>query len=485
MKYTLLIGIAALIVFVAASAWFLAGSRSGFDAPPPVPETATLSPLSLQPSRFTIPISLALETLGTILDQSTPAKITGSGEIDYGIQMNWSITRSSFDVSQDNSHLIISNNLIGSATLTRRILVELQAVVSGEGNGWLRMQPELGEDWRINPNLTMGVDLSPSEHRIFDLFTIELDKWIQPRMTDVMETYALDLTSYVANNDVLELTAREQWMKLCHSVMVVDDPELWLEIQPQSIGASQIRIDDRHLQFQLEIDTEIRISSKRTEPTCPFPEKLIIQPEKTGQFHIVLLAEIDYATLATVLADMVVGRSLGGGLPLVISGVELRPHGTSLLLELEVSIGSGGWLGRLGWLRNRTNGRVYLFAKPHLSSDGQVVTLRDVELATGSRSVVFSALGEAAEPWILDTLDGQTTFSLDTVRQQILERLNSALAELSSEEIEVDGEISDIQLTRLDVGPEYLRGVATLEGRAAVAVKRISLEGVQAIQPDY
>ena len=485
MKYKILISIAVLIVVAIVAGLVLGGSQSDFDGPSPVVEAARLSPLSLHPSRFTIPISVPLETLGTLLEDTVPEKILGSDEIDYGIQMNWSITRSSFNVSQDNSNLMITSDLIGSAILKRRIVIEVQATVGAEGNGWFSMQPELSEDWKIIPNLTMGVNLSASEHRVFDLFTINLDKWLQPEMTKIVEQYTAYVESYVANSDVLERTAREEWTKLCRSMIVLDDPEMWLEIEPQSVGASQIRINNRQLLFQLEIDTDMRVSSIRTEPTCPFPEKLIIQPEKSGEFEINLLTEIGYDSLGTVLGDMVVGKSLGGGLPMIISEVALRPHGTSLLLELEVSAGTGGWLGRLSWLGTRARGRVYLFAKPHLSSDGQVISLREVELETGSRSAVLSVLGEAAEPWILDTLEGQTTFSLDTVSQQILERLNSSLAELSLEEISLDAKISDIQLTRLDVGPEYLRGVATLQGNAAVAIKEISLEGFRMNQPDH
>ena len=142
------------------------------------------------------------------------------------------------------------------------------------------------------------------------------------------------------------------------------------------------------------------------------------------------------------------------------------------MLEVRVLIGPGGWLSKFG------TGTVYVFAKPHLSTDGQVISLKQVELETTSRNAIVAALGEASEPWILEALEGRATFRLDPVREQLLERINTALDELSSGEIDVDAKINDIRLIRLDVGPEYLRGVATLDGKATVAVNEISFEAL-------
>ena len=466
MKYIVWTTIA--IVVVAGIALIALSRQSSLNTPIPRRETAELSPLSVRLSKFAVPVSVPLQAFETILDRMAPKVMSGSDELDFGIQMNWSVSRAPFTISTDNGDVMISTELDGSATFTKKILIEAQSTLKLRGRAWLIMRPTINEEWRIVPDLEMNVEVFRSEHKIFNMIYLNLGEFIQPHITDFVNMTTEKLEAFVNQNDFLERSAREEWTKLCESVKISTDPDLWLEIVPKTVRTSQIRIEGKHLHFQLRIDTEIRVSSNGIQPTCRFPDQLIVQSSELDRIEIVLLAEIDYDTLALALSDVVTDETFADGLPVTFEKLAIHPHGGSLMLEIQVSIGSNGWLSKFG------NGTVYVSAMPDFSADGQVIFLKQIQLETTFENAIMSALGQASEARMLDLLEGQATFRLDSIRDQILARINTVLNELSSRKIEVDARIDNVRLIRLDVGPEYLRGVATLDGDAAVLVKEIS-----------
>lgn len=468
MKYIVWITIA--IVVVVGIALIVVGRQSSLNTPMPSLKTAELSPLSVGLSKFTVPVSVPLEAFDTILERMAPEKMSGSNELDFGIQMNWSVSRSPFTISTDNGDVMISTELDGSATFTKKILVEAHSTIKLRGRAWLIMRPTINEEWRIVPDLEMNVEVFRSEHKIFNLIYLNLSEFLQPHIADFFNMTLEKLETFVNQNDILEQFAREEWMKLCQTVKISTDPDLWLEIEPKTVRVSQIRIGREHLHSQLGIDTAIRVSSSEIQSTCRFPDQLIVQPNKPNRIEIVLLAEIDYDTLALALSDLITDEAFGDGLPVTVHELTIHPHGGSLMLEIQVSIRSNGWLSKFG------NGTVYVLAEPDLSADGQAILLKQVQLETTFENAIMSALGRASEARMLNLLEEQATFRLDSIRKQILGRINTVLNELSSRKIEVDARIDNIRLIRIDVGPEYLRGVATLDGNAAVLVKEISFE---------
>ena len=466
MKYIVWVTIA--IVVVAGIALIALGRQSSLNTPIPSLETAELSPLSVKLSKFAIPVSVPLDAFETIIERMAPRVMSGSDELDFGIQMNWSVSRAPFTISTDNGDVMISTELDGSATFTKKILIEAHSTIKLRGRAWLIMRPTINEKWRIVPDLEMNVEVFRSEHKIFNLIYLNLSEFIQPHITDFVNVTAEKLETFINQNDFLERSAREEWMKLCQSVKISTNPDLWVDIEPKTVRASQIRIEREHLHSQLGIDAAIRVSSNEIQPTCRFPDQLTVQPNEPDRVEIVLLIEIDYDTLALALSDVVTDEAFGDGLPVTVQKLTIHPHGGSFMLEIQVSIRSNGWFRKFG------NGTVYVLAKPDLSVDGQVIFLKQVQLETTFENAIMSALGQASEARILDLLEGQATFRLDSIREQILGRINTVLNELSSRKIEVDARIDDIRLIRIDVGPEYLRGVATLDGDAAVLVKEIS-----------
>ena len=312
MKYVIRISVAA--VLVAGIAWIYLGRQSSLDPSVPITQKAELSPLSVELSSIAVPISIPVEAFQPVLEQMAPEKMSGSDELDFGIQMNWSVSRAPFTISQDNGNVIISTNLDGSVTLTKEILIEARTTINLQGRAVLTMRPRINEGWRIIPNLEMSAEIFRSEHEIFNLVSIDLSEFIQPHVAKIVDMAAANLERFVSESDLLERSARDEWMKLCRSVRVSTDPDLWLEIEPRAMRASQIRIEHGYLRFQIGIDTAMRTSSNETKPACQFPEQLIIESNQPNKIEIVLLAEIDYESLELALSEAVTGTDTGTGI---------------------------------------------------------------------------------------------------------------------------------------------------------------------------
>ena len=265
----------------------------------------------------------------------------------------------------------------------------------------------------------------------------------------------------------MERAAKREWDKLCRSVPFGSDSQLWLEIKPVTARAAQLQIDSDNIRFQLGLDAQTRVITEETQPDCPFPETLILEAPHPGHIEIMLLAEIDYATLEAILAKEVVGKTFGEDISVTVEAVKLRPHGDSLLLETMVAAKAAGWLG------TRAEGTLYLLAKPQLDAEAQTITLSGAALDTASRNALVDAMGEAFEPLLLRSLGNRMTLDLGPKHKELRARADAALDALSSGDVAVDGRVEDVRLSRLDIEREHLRLVAAARGSVTASVQTI------------
>ena len=64
-------------------------------------------------------------------------------------------------------------------------------------------------------------------------------------------------------------------------------------------------------------------------------------------------------------------------------------------------------------------------------------------------------------------------FDLGPKLEELRHEAEDAISALSSENVSVTGEVRQVRITRLDVGPEHLRLVLTAEGRVRARVQAI------------
>lgn len=178
-------------------------------------------------------------------------------------------------------------------------------------------------------------------------------------------------------------------------------------------------------------------------------------------------AIIDYETLERTLAEEVVGKSVGKNISITIKAIRIHPYGEKLLLGTEVAVEAKALSG------TEVKGILYVVAEPELDAETQTITLENVALDIDSQNVLFSMAGKAAEPLLLEAVSKRLPFDLGPKLEELRHEAEDAISALSSENVSVTGEVRQVRITRLDVGPEHLRLVLTAEGRVRARVQAI------------
>ena len=473
----IILGILALGV-IFATGIFLSENISRFDAERPTPKTPALEPLAERLSRATIPVSVPIASVGEALERRTPKQKSGLkknalGERFAQSELSWNLVRSDLRVSGRSGALSVATELSGEARAegTFKLVRKVGFSTSGDilASASLTANPTLKENWRVSPNLSeTKIDIQRADIPIKRIGNLDVREHILPGVRITADKLRTQLNRSVARSDFFRQAAREGWKRLCGSTPLGEDSGLWLETKPVVARAAQIRIDRENIRATIGVEVKTRLVTERTQPRCPFPKTLLLEkPKPPGGFEIVMPAIIDYETLERVLAEEVVGKSLGKNVSVLVKAIRVRPYGEGLLLETTVAVEADILSG------TTVRGTLYVLAEPKLNAKAQTITLENVKLETDSQNVLFSMAGKAAEPLLLEAVSRQIPFDLGPKLKELRDGAENTFSALSSENVSVTGKVRRVRITRLDVGPEHLRLVLTAEGRARATVRAI------------
>ena len=462
------IGLLSLALAV-LGAWAVFGTPELRLAPPwPATETAPLPPLPAQTSTFNVSVSVPLAAVEDALNEAIPTHESGSRPGPAGTDIEWRIARHPVAVSAADNALRFSGSLSGPVRFVKDLLLdELAATFEFQAHYTAEVRPRLREDWRITPGLAVQLTVDQAEYEVLDLFTVSMRGLLQRDIDELVRMEERRLNESIEGDGLIERAARDAWERLCTSVQVAAAPEAWLEVVPTRVRATQPGVEADGVHLHLGLDARTHIRGQATRPACPFPDRLVLEDAQPGAFDVWLPIEVDYAALAAVLSKLASGRTFGTGLVATIDAVRIRPHGRALVLQIDLSATVGRWFSRAA------AGSLYLLAQPTLDPTGSTITLADVRLDTASRNTLIDALGEAAEPWILDAFADHTVFDVAPAMEQVRQGVNEALASLqqrSSDGMTIFAEVDDVSLVQLDLGPEAVRVVAAASGRAHAVV---------------
>ena len=470
-----------LVVFVLgvilAAGIFLSENVSRHDAEKPTIKTPALEPLAEHLSRATIPVSVSIAAVGEALERRTPKQESGSRKNSFGrsfaqSEISWNLNRSRLQVSGQSGALSIATELSGEARATGAIQMARKIDFSASGDvvasASLTASPTLETNWRVSPNLSeVKIDIQRADIPIKRVGNLNVRGDILPGVRITADALRAQLNQSVDRSDFFEQAARKGWKRLCGSTPLGEDSGLWLETRPVVARATQVRIGRKDIRTTIGAEVKTRILTEQTQPECPFPRTLLLEEPELGDFEIVMPAIIDYETLERTFAEEVVGKSVGKNISITIKAVRIHPYGERLLLGTEVAVEAKALSG------TEVKGILYVVAEPELDAETQTITLENVALDVDSQNVLFSMAGKAAEPPLLEAVSKRLPFDLGPKLEELRHEAEDAISALSSENVSVTGEVRQVRITRLDVGPEHLRLVLTAEGRVRARVQAI------------
>jgi hypothetical protein len=506
---TILIGVAILVAsFIGASVamqFLSTGAGGGRPVLADVPPLKTATRTSV----IVTPTAIALTAIRDALDASAPRNLTGKREnplaqLLSNADIGWTMARGPLAVTGRPEAMAVSTVINGTLHVTGQIASQvgnlggtlggivnqnlgqgLQSLTGKtldqradiRGNVTLLSRPAILPNWRLEPNLTAQVSIGDAGLSIAGI-KLGVSNEVKPFLERQVNEQVAALQTRLRGDPFLEQAARREWVKICRSISLgtagAGMPELWLEIRPTRAFAGQPRIDAGAVTLVVGVQAETRVVPAQTKPDCPFPATLEIVPQADqGRVNIAVPIDVPFTEVTRVLAARLNGKTFpqdgSGPYEATVRDASLAASGDRLLISLRVRARE-----KTSWLGLGAEANVYVWGRPILDRERQILRLTDVAFDVDSEAA-FGLLGAAARaaiPYLKDALAENAVIDLKPFAANARRGIEAALADFRSraEGVRVEADVTDLRLLDIEFDAKTLRVIAEVNGTANVAV---------------
>jgi hypothetical protein len=472
---------------------------------PPAVATPPLAPMT-RTSFVIAPIAVANAAIRDAIEAAAPRDFAGRRDnilpdLLSKAELHWTMMRGKFDVTSRGDALAITSDVAGSVRLNGQVggqvgsITRSLASIAGpeigqavhsivgkpfeqradmHGNIAVLARPALTPGWRIEPNFTTQVGVADFSLPVGGQ-TLNIGKDIKPTVDKAVATELAGYANRIRNDDTVALAARRGWEKLCRSVSLHSTapgvPDLWLEMRPVRAFAAQPRIGAETLNLVLGVEAETRVIAHETQPDCPFPAELeIVQPPERGRAEIALAIDVPFTQISGLLEKQLVGKTFpddgSGPVAATIESASIAGAGDRLLLALKVR--------GTGWFGVAAPADVYVWGRPALDQDNQILRLDDVTIDVQSEAALglLGAAARTAIPHLQSMLAEKAVVDLKPFASNTRASLEAAIDDFTHEAqgVRVYTGVSSLRLTGIAFDATTLRLVAELDGALGIAV---------------
>jgi hypothetical protein len=202
----------------------------------------------------------------------------------------------------------------------------------------------------------------------------------------------------------------------------------------------------------------------------------IIARAEQGNIKIAVPIDIRFTEINKLLEAKLSGTTFpenqSGPVVITVQRATLAPSGDRLLISLRVKAKEAK-----SWLGLRDEADIYVWGRPVLDPDQQIVHLGDMEVDVSSQAA-FGLLGKAADvvfPFVRNSLAEKAAIDLKPFAADAKKQIAAAVANFSRQQpgVRIDAAITDIRLADIRFDATTLRVIAEVNGAAKVAVSSL------------
>ncbi len=474
-----------------------------------------LQPLT-RTSTVLAPAAVAMTAIRDALEAQAPRDLTGKptnpvSKLLSSAQLTFNVTRSPLTVAGQSNVLNVSTQLSGTFQAIGTLAGGANSVTSGVGNtignlvggsvgqqvqnlagkafdqhtdihGTVQVtsRPAIAPNWRLSPNLSGQVNVVDVVLPIAGL-KLDVAGAVKPVLDGAVRDQMTALDAKLRNDPFIEAAARSEWVKLCSSTSLgaagQGMPNLWLEVRPTRAIAAQPRIDANAVTLLVGVQAETRIVPSQTKPNCPFPQSLDIVPQANeGSVSIGVPIDIPFTEVNRLLEAQIKGKTFpedgSGEFAVTIKQATIAASGDRLLITLFVNAKKRGFFA-IG-----ADATVYVYGRPVLDADRQILRFTDLALDVQSEAVfgLLGAAAKAAVPYLQNTLADKAVIDLKPFAADARKQMAAAVTSFAAQGNGMTAKVAidDLRLTGVAYDDKTLRVIADVNGAVSVAISSLS-----------
>ena len=312
----------------------------------------------------------------------------------------------------------------------------LHGTADGQLTAYATAQPRLRPDWTVALDMNEGFRWEqPPILRILG-FAVNLTRFVEPRVREQMQRVQADAAANLRSLD-LRGKAETAWRHAFQAVKIIDEPEVWLQMVPQTVAFAGMHAHGNVLEGSLEI-TGTATTTIGAEPAAIVPTPLpALGTDVTapGRFEIVLPINIDYDAVRAKIQEVATTMNDIGP---ALREIKVRPSAGKVVIGLRLAGADttdkdGEWL--------------YLTATPRLDAEKQTIAFPEIAVSTSQQTDATPAAALLKDDRFLQSLRQQLQIRYQAELDKIVASANARLTGSLG-----DGFRSEAHLTSSGVG---------------------------------
>jgi hypothetical protein len=424
----------------------LCATASAADKPPLAPDT--VSPFTTD-SRMSATIELGLPALATGIEKDIPRRLASIDErvncvhrrvLVFRVNANcdiWGFVERSGPVSlygrgdRIYGSVPIHGALEGQGAnrFTARIHGETEASATVE----IEARPQLSHDWSLDLNFSDGFHWN--EPPVLHVMgrDIPLANYAEPRIrTQLAEVRARALAA--ARRLDLHDKAATAWRHAFEPVELSTDPQVWLQLTPQTAAFAGVSADTRVLRGSLELSgwAATVVGQPPAAVTATALPQLGRDVSAPGEFDVILPIRIGYDVMKDKITQSLTAVAPAAGM--AIRDVEVYPSSGKLVVGLRIAKASDTDPNAGQW--------VYLTGALQADADGHAVRLSDLSAATDDEG-----LAAIINPFMAQLRD-KMSVDYGIAYENLLNAANEKLTRPLKDGFRMEGHLSSAKLEK-------------------------------------
>jgi len=318
----------------------------------------------------------------------------------------------------------------GANRFTARIHGETEASATIEAEA----RPELNHDWSLALNFSDGFRWSEPPVLHVMGHEIPLSKYAEPRIRAQLAVVRERALAAARRLD-LHNKAATAWRHAFEPVQLSDNPQVWLQLTPQSAAFAGVRAEGRVLNGSLELSgsAETTVGQQPQAVTATAMPSLGRDVSAPGTFDVILPVRVGYDVLKDKITQAIAAMAPVAGLS--VRDVNVYPSSGKLVVGLHVAKApepdpnAGEW--------------TYLIGALQVDADGHAIRIADLLVATSDEGL------EAAVGPIVSQLRDKMSVDYGIAYANLLNAANTKLSRSLKDGYRMEGHLSSAKLEKV------------------------------------
>ncbi len=467
-----------IILLILAAA---CGKKTIAEKPVVVNNSIALDSLPL--SDIDIPIRINLKPFYAMAEKSVQKEYT-TPNYPREFVVDDCATRYMYKFRRGPLQFVSQGNQLQFGFMGYYIIAGGQRICTGTGNDKTAVSPwsptctcGLSEgERRVNVSFTAGMQITPSYHIVPNIRTNApqpLDKctvcfWGQDITGTVMERLQAQLedSRKGMQDTLMKMDLRPQFQKVWDMLNAIQPVSNYgyLQINPQQLRVSNIRVDKDTLQLSVGISARPRVVQSRPAEIRTVIPDLTVGQNRRG-FSIYTDALLNYDSLSNLLqATMYKKRIDAEGSNKYIVVEKVQVYGTNaakLSLKMQFS--------------GSASGTFYLSGKPVYDATSRQLRLEELDYDIQSRNMVVKTGEWMFNKRIMHELEKSTRFDVTAYEKMLLDKINAQFNKEVYKGVLMNGRVHTVSIEKIYPFTDQLVVRFSSKGDLEVVVSELSL----------